>query len=347
MGSVGIPPITFELQDLTTPNGMIKFNDWVEKLTMAVNTQAGLHGPVSLANSLDMGGNRIMNLAAPVSPTDAVHLQSAQQNFGPAAVAPQLEATGTNPLQTVMRLNDQQQRVQFSTFLNDVLNLPPTSNTSNITVVAAGANSTITVSAGTYKWGDQSTAPYAQRIDTVANPGAGVNIYYYFLRKIDTSVQVLGPFTSDNSSNQLAASFDGRGYLGKVVVNVGGGGTAGGGSDPPADGGCTEIGTPLTFPDGAGVSVAIEPCSEWYEVLYHDGKTEEKISFACGTLIGMFQRVNDKTMWAARKDGRTGKIINIHYAERKSWKQVVRVRPQGTYWVGDGEWWVHNAKILS
>jgi hypothetical protein len=286
----GVPPITFDLGDFTTPQGLVKVNDWFEKMTLAVNTQAGLHGPVTLNTSLNLNGNSLTGLADPVNPTDAVHLSAAQAQFGPAAIQSAMEATGNEMLQTVRRINDTLQREQYSSFLNDVLNLPPTSNTSTVTVVAAGANSTITVSAGTFKWGDQSVAAYAQRIDSVANPGAGVNVYYYYLRKSDTTVQFIGPFTADTSSNQLAASFDGRGYLGKAVVNVGGGGTGGGGSDPPAQGGCLEIGTPLAIPEGKKWSFVIEPCNDWIVIHFRDGR---KIVAARDTRIAIFKKVQD------------------------------------------------------
>lgn len=342
----GVPPVTFSAKDFKDEQSFLKVQDWIDKLTVAVNTQAGLHGPVPVANSLDMKGNTITNLGAPVNPTDAIHLAAATQQFGPAAVAPELQAGGSVPLQTVRWLNSQQQREQTSSFLNDILSLPPTSNTSTMTVVPAGGNTTVTVAAGTYSWSDGSTAPYSQRVDVFANPGVN-NFYYYYLRKSDNTVQFSGPFTVNNSANQLTANTDGKGFIGTATINAGGGGTGGGGSDPVGQGGCTEIGTKLWIPEGSESTVTIEPCRVWYEVVFHSGEHEETIAFAAGTLIGMFHRVNDSSVWAARRNGAMGKIVSIHYAERESWKQVVRVKPQGTYWVGAGEWLTHNAKIRS
>lgn len=290
MSSVGVPPITFDLRDLTTEQGLIKFNDHVNKMVTAINTLFGLHGPVPIQNSINMGGNTIQNLGAPVNPTDALHQQAATQQFGPAVIQAQMEVTGNNMLQTFRMLNNQVQREQYSSFLNDVLNLPPTSNTSTITSVAAGANSTVTVAAGTYSWGDGSSVKYAQRIDTFANPGAGSNYYYYYLRKSDSTVQFSGPFTANTSANQLNASLDGRGFIGTAQVTAAGGGTAGGGGDPPAQGGCLEIGTPLTIPQGKRWSVVIEPCNDWIVIHFADGR---KIVAARDTQIAVLKKVQD------------------------------------------------------
>lgn len=340
MGSVGVPPIHFDHRDFTTPEGAATVNDWFQKVTMAINTLYGLHGDIPIQGTINMNGNTITNLAPPVKPTDAVHLLAATQAFGPDVIQAAMEVTGDQMLQTTRRINDTFQREQFSSFLNDVLNTGPSSNSSSITVTPVGGNTVVTVAAGTYAWGDGQKVAYTQRVDTFVSPVVN-NWYYYYLRRSDNTLQFVGPYTVNNSVGQMDAFTDGKGFVGQAKVQAGGGGTGGGGLDPATRGGCTEIGTMLNFPDGADVNIHMEPCKEWCEVEYEGG---EIVAFAFGTLIGTFMRVNDSEIWAARKDGLFGRILKITRAERRSWKQVARVSPHGIYWVGRGKWMTHNAK---
>ena len=341
---MGIPPISFQLRDFTTPEGVAVVNDWIEKLTLAVNTLAGLHGTVVIASPIDMQGHPITNVGTSTEPSSVVTQQAAQQVFGPAAIQPQLDAMGNNILQTTRRLNDQSQREQFSTFLNDVLNLPPTSNTSTITSVAAGTNSTVTVAAGTYSWGDGSSIKYPQRIDTFANPGAGSNYYYYYLRKRDNTVQFVGPFTANTSSNQLNASLDGRGFIGTAQVTAAGGGTAGGGSDPPAQGGCLEVGTPFNIPHGKKWSMVVEPCDDWLDVELSDGRV---LRSARGTQFSVFKKVQDLDAMVDElidESGQTVLVLSVTENDKQSFKMKMTV--EGRLYLGNGIW-LSNWKPIS
>lgn len=329
------PPGSLTKEHFTTDAGLQYVNDWFEKVTLAINIQAGIHGPIPVIAPIDMKGHIIKNLgaAAVPAPGDAVSHAVATTQFGPAAIQAALEATGNNILQTTRRLNDQQQREQHSTFLNDVLNLPPTSNNSSLTSVAAGVNTIVTVGGGSYSWADGTVVKYAQRVDTFANPSSGSRFYFYYLRKSDNTVQFVGPFTANTSVNQLQASLDGRGFIGTAQVTAAGGGTAGGGGDPPGQGGCLEVGTPLSFPWGKEWSVVMEPCDDWIALRFSNGKS---IAAARNTRIAIFKRVQDldEGDLAVFEDGDYVRVEEVREDHRESVKMNVRV--EGGVYRGSG-----------
>lgn len=332
MGSVGVPPIHFDHRDFTTPEGAATVNDWLQKVTLAINTLYGFHGTIPLQNAIDMNGNSITNLAAPVALTDAVHLAAAQAAFGPDVVQAAMEVTGNQILQTVRQLNNPFQREQYSSFLNDVMNTAPSSNSSVITVVPSGGNTVITVPAGTYLWGDGSSVTYAQRVDTIPSPGAQ-QWYFYYLRKADSTVQFTGPFAANTSQNQLTANGDGQGFIGIAQITGGGGGFGSGGGGGTGKGGCLEIGTPLSIPQGKKWAVEIEACADWIVIKFADGRT---IKAARDTRIAIFKKVQDLDAGelAVLEDGQFVAVESIEENSEQSLKMKMRV--EGRVYYGDG-----------
>jgi hypothetical protein len=146
-------------------------NQFLNDVSQKLNALSGHSGPIILHNSLNMNGNPIQNAGVPKGPNDVVNIEYALKNYGASAVAPQLEATGKQILQTTRRLNDQVQRENYSSFLNGVLNTTPTSNTSTVTFgVASGGSVTVAISAGYHQRLDGSTVPYSGYNDTLTLP---------------------------------------------------------------------------------------------------------------------------------------------------------------------------------
>lgn len=289
---IGVQPVDLSLEDLKSPENFMAFKGWIDQVTQGVNTLFGLHGPVPVFSDIDMQGvASVTNMRAPAASSDAVTLDSAQSSFGPSAIKTAVEATGTQILQTTRRINDQSQREMHSTFLNDVLNVPPVTNGATVSVTSNGdGTSQIVVTANNFEWGDGSIAPFAQRSDRVTNPASGSNFYFYYFRKTDNTLQFIGPFTSNTPQNQFGAYTDGRGFVGTAQVNAGGGGTGGGGASGAGSGGCLEVGTPVQPPEGKAFRFFVEPCDDWIIVHFKDGR---RIKAARGTMIGVFVAVEN------------------------------------------------------
>ncbi len=223
--------------DLKQPS-LDGLNALLREVIEELNRRQGIGGPVLFESAADMQGNRVSNLAAPQAAGDAVSKEYAEANFVTLAkLQKTLEATGSNILQTTRRLNDTSQQELYSTFLNQTGDISPNSNNSTATVVANGANSDITITAGTVDYPDGSKISYAQRLDTVANPGSGSHFYYYYYDLRAMAVRFAGPFTADTDQNRLEARRDGRAFIAAAKVNAAGGGTAGGGGSGGTGGG--------------------------------------------------------------------------------------------------------------
>jgi hypothetical protein len=333
---IGYFEITAE--DLKEQN-LAKLNGLLRQVVEEVNRLGGSYGPVVLTSDLDMGGHRVLNLAAPQGDSDAVSKGAGDERYvSGASLSKTLEATGSQILQTTRRLNDRTQQERYSSHMNRTGPSLAQANNSTITVVPAGVNSTITLAAGTGQYGDDEKYSYGQRVDTVANPGAGSDYYYYYWDVVQRAVRFIGPFTMDNSFNRLVGNRDGRSYLGVAKVNAGGGGTGGGGGDGP---GCCEIGTKITIPAGSVAEATVEPCSQWVDMELEDGRT---LSVALRTLVSVFFQAEDLVpgQLVEVEDGRFLRLIRAQCVTRESYKIPVRVRPGQTY-LGNG-YRLHNLK---
>ena len=74
------------------------------KLTDAVNSLLGYNGQVNVVNDLSVNGNKVQNVAAPVAPTDALNLGTAEAKYAPSVTGPQLDVGGSNSLKGVTYL---------------------------------------------------------------------------------------------------------------------------------------------------------------------------------------------------------------------------------------------------
>ena len=321
-------------QNLATLNSLLR------QVIEEINRQSGFTGPVVMAGDLDMAGHRILNVGSAQADGDAVSRAAGDSRFvGSKTLQKTLEATGKNLMQTTRRLNDTTQREQSSSFLNRTGVSLAQANNSTITVAAAGPNSTITLSAGTGKFGDDETYAYPQRVDTVANPGAGSDYYYYYYDVALQVVQMYGPYSADTSYNRLVGNRDGRSFLGFAKVDVGGGGSGGGGGDKP---GCCEIGTQIVLPAGSTAEIDIEPCNKWVELRLENGR---RVAVAPRTLISVFIPAEklESGQLVEIEDGDFCKLIEANKTERASHKVVMRrVQPGRTY-LGNGVR-LHNLK---
>jgi hypothetical protein len=153
----------FSLEDLQSESGINNLNTLLTQLTKTVNANIGTAGPVVQPSGIDVQGATISNVGGVGPEHEAVSKSYAEKNYSAAAIGPQLEGNGKFPLKTVRRVNDGQQQEKFSTFLNSVANVAPTSNTS--TISASGF--TATVSAGSHQKVDGSLVSYGQRSDTL------------------------------------------------------------------------------------------------------------------------------------------------------------------------------------
>ena len=164
-----LPELTKE--DIDSGN-LSAFNQALSQVGQHINRLNGNAGPVTMSSGVDLGGSTIKNSGPPTSPNDLLTHSYAESKYSASAIAPQLEAGGSNSLKTVRRLGDKNQQEPNSTFLNSLMNTAPTVNDSLVTfgpVVSGGC--TITISAGTHLYvDDQTSVSYAARTDTVTLP---------------------------------------------------------------------------------------------------------------------------------------------------------------------------------
>ena len=153
--------------------GMPNVAQFHAALVNKVNLLAGHAGDVPLAGSLDLQGQTIKNVKPGTGPGEVVTKGQADENYGAAAIAPQLESSGKYPLKTVRRLNDTTQREGNSTFLNSLMNTTPTANDATLSYTGvSGGVCTVTVSAGHHIKLDGSVEAFAARTDTIAVPSS-------------------------------------------------------------------------------------------------------------------------------------------------------------------------------
>ena len=140
---------------------------WMSQLADTVNSLAGFNGVIKLNNHVDLGGSQLKNVGAPTAPTDALTSGLAEASYSASVLAPKLESTGSQPLKTVRRLSDPNQREGVSSFLNDLMSTPPNANaiiplTSN---VSGGVQ--IVIPSSPFTFADGSTLLLQSRTDTI------------------------------------------------------------------------------------------------------------------------------------------------------------------------------------
>jgi hypothetical protein len=165
--------ITFKKSDFTDDDSLSLFNQSYTNVVNQLNNLLGFNGPIPVNAHLNLQGNRILNVGAAVDPSDAVSQSFGNTQYGASALKPYFEALGKQVMQTYRRLSDKNQREQYSSFLNQILNTAPTANTSFVDFGAPGGGTiSATVTAGYHQRVDSSVVPYTARTDTLTLPTA-------------------------------------------------------------------------------------------------------------------------------------------------------------------------------
>ncbi len=227
---------------------------------------------------------------------------------------------------------------------NDILQNPPSNTVNNATVDSVDAgNGTATIRIyGPGGVGSSWMQSYGQGTRTVPAgtiTGLAYSTTYYVVW--DTAGQVYLAFTTLQHS--VADSYI---FSGKVttVASGGTGGTSGGGGANWGTGGCTEVGTELSFPENSSASLHVEECRQWVEIELESGA---RLALAPGTLVSVFRSAEELRPGDLAEVGREGLVSAIRRVGqtwRASQKMVVRVKPQSVYWANGIR--VHNMKLI-
>jgi hypothetical protein len=143
-------------------------NQILANFSKGLNDISGINGPISLANHINLNGNRIQNVGAPVSPTDAIPNSYANDTYGAKALAPAFNALGKQVMQTYRQLSNPNQREMSSSFLNNLHSSSPTTNTSIVIPgTPSGGFTPVTITGGLHQFMDRSQFPYAAYNDSL------------------------------------------------------------------------------------------------------------------------------------------------------------------------------------
>ena len=146
------------------------FNQHYSSLIDRVNSLLGYSGPIKVANHIDLGGNRITNVGAPVEVTDALSSGEAAKNYSAPVLKEQLKPGSANAMAGYRILNHNGQREQSSSFLNDVPSSVPNAN-QIIPLLTNGVSSvTVSIPASVFTFADGSTIQLSGRTDILSFP---------------------------------------------------------------------------------------------------------------------------------------------------------------------------------
>jgi hypothetical protein len=171
----------------------------MSNLQDAVNILGGHSGEVELSNHLNLGGNKITNVAAPAADSDVLTSGAAETKYSAAALRPQLESSGTHPFVGYRQVNNQGQREKTSSWLNELLSTPPNSNNINPIVSSSGGSTSVTIPASILQMGDGTTRYLPSRTDTLTNPAS------YSITSFTIALGVATVVLSSTPSPALAA----------------------------------------------------------------------------------------------------------------------------------------------
>lgn len=146
------------------------FQKWLDQVADTVNTHSGYNGTVQLADHLDLGGNRIMNIGAPAAPTDAITSGIAEGKYSAKTLKPQLQSGGSQPLDTYRMLNSGSQRESVSSFLNDLPSSVPNANAIFPTLTTSGGSVQVVIPASLFTFSDGSSILLNGRTDLLTLP---------------------------------------------------------------------------------------------------------------------------------------------------------------------------------
>ena len=227
-------------------------------------------------------------------------------------------------------------------------NNAPTNRTNYCTVdsIDNGTDATIRVydavtgTPGT-PWDSQVSSVIQGPYPALSQAGFAYATTYYVMYDPVANDFTVSQLFSDSLDDKLI-------FCGKLttVASGGGGGTSGGGGTDGGAGGCTEIGTPLEFDAGNTVTLKVVPWDDWFDVQLHRGAgSMRRLSLARGTLVTVFKAVEDLQPgdFVEVENGAIEPVEIVTHSDRKSYKQVPKVKPAGTY-RGNGVR-LHNMKM--
>jgi hypothetical protein len=135
-----------------------------------VNTHSGYKGPQTLASNLDLGGNKITNVAPPTEDNDVLTSGAAKAAYSASALKPQLQANSGNALDTYRILNSPTQRENVSSWLNNLMSTPPSASTVFPTITNSGGGVSVSIPASSFTFADGSTINLQGRTDLLSVP---------------------------------------------------------------------------------------------------------------------------------------------------------------------------------
>ncbi len=142
----------------------------IDQLTDAINSLIGYNGTVKLSNHLDLQGNRIMNVGAPVSPTDALSSGVAEAAYSATALQPKLQANGEAPLNQYRILGSNSQREPSSSFLNGLMSTVPNANQIVPHITNEGDAVQVVIPSSPFQFADGTSAILNGRTDLLSLP---------------------------------------------------------------------------------------------------------------------------------------------------------------------------------
>lgn len=148
------------------PDFLIHYSQLID----TINSLGGYNGVVKINNHLDMGGFQLKNVAAPTEATDALTNGVAAASYSASVLAPKLESTGSNPLKSVRRIADANQREPTSSFLNDLLSTPPNANAIIPLTSAVMGGVQVVIPASPFLFADGSQVMLESRTDILSLP---------------------------------------------------------------------------------------------------------------------------------------------------------------------------------
>lgn len=146
------------------------FQKWLDQVADTVNTHSGYNGTVQLADHLDLGGNRIMNIGAPAGLTDAITSGIAEGKYSAKTLKPQLQSGGSQPLDTYRMLNSGSQRESVSSFLNDLPSSVPNASQIVPTFTTIGSAVQVVIPSSLFTFSDGSAIQLLGRTDLLSMP---------------------------------------------------------------------------------------------------------------------------------------------------------------------------------
>lgn len=172
-----------------------ELNERFKELYKNINVLFGYHGDVPLAGTINLNGNRITNLGAPQSTTDALSQTSADPMYSTAVQRTAMEAIGSQMLQTTRRLNDGVQQHTVSSDLNTQGSIPPSNITGTLAYTSvAGSSVTFTWTSIVIQLADLSYKAIQNGTLTVTGLS---NAMFYFYPDYDTKLGIL-TFVADS-----------------------------------------------------------------------------------------------------------------------------------------------------